>query len=258
MVSDCLELIEKIRASRSRWAVLEHFKSAFGASSRSSSEDWAQSDLWSAAEDSAKIAPVFIEALYDGCERLREGSTFVPEVRHINAVLARHNVGYLIQPPDLLALEQAAPPIEIPPPSPTLSERARAVLEGSLQRSEELLRENRPREAVQEILWLLETVTTAFRNVETRSGRVEGKYFNKIVSDLRNRHAGKTLDRILDWIMAMHGYLSAPAGGGIRHGMDLNEGVDIDANQALLFCNLTRSYIGYLVQEHDALTRDQR
>lgn len=68
------------------------------------------------------------------------------------------------------------------------------------------------RQAVQELPWLLETVTTAFQGLETESGTVQGKFFNKIVEDLRRRKQGTTLDQILDWV----GPLSILALGG-RH-----------------------------------------
>lgn len=160
-------------------------------------------------------------------------------------------------PPNLLARERGAPVIAVPLPQPTLADKARDVVEKSLQRSEQLLIEGHAREAVQEIIWLLETVATAFKGRETQSGRIEGKYFNQIVRDLRAKHAGTTLDRVLDWISMMHGYLSSPTGGGIRHGIDLAEGVDLDPNEARLFCNLTRSYISFLLVEHDSLVRQR-
>lgn len=134
-----------------------------------------------------------------------------------------------------------------------MAEKAKAVIEKSLNRSEELLTERRSREAVQEILWLLETVSTAFRGLETESGKVEGKYFNHIVRDLRSHHPGTTLERILDWINMMHGYLSSPKGGGVRHGIDLRDGVALDFNEARLFCNLTRSYILFLLTQHESI-----
>jgi hypothetical protein len=122
-----------------------------------------------------------------------------------------------------------------------------------LHRSEQLLSEGHPREAVQEILWLLETVTTAFRGIETESGTVEGKYFNQIVRDLRVKRPGTTLDRVLEWVTSVHGYLSSPTGGGVRHGLDLSQGVELDANEARLFCNLIRSYLAFLLAEHERL-----
>ena len=100
---------------------------------------------------------------------------------------------------------------------------------------------------------MLETVATAFRGIETQAGKIEGNYFNKIVGDLKAKNAGTTFNRVLEWITTMHGYLSSPTGGGVRHGIDLNGGVDLDVNQARLFCNLTRSYIQYLIVEHKAL-----
>lgn len=258
-VWDFMDLIEKIRTKHSRWTIFEHFKRAFGGISRSSSEDWAYTDLMTALRRGAENAPLFIECVYDGCNQLRDDKDgYVPDTTIMNAILERHNVGYVIQAGELVPRERATPPIEVTQPPPTLSDRARETLDGSLKRSEELLRENRPREAVQAILWLLETITTAFRGVETETGRVEGKYFNRIVQDLRNQGARPTLQRILDWITAMHGYLSAPAGGGVRHGTDLDQGVEIDANEARLFCNLTRSYISFLIVEHEALMRPKK
>ena len=55
------------------------------------------------------------------------------------------------------------------------------------------------------------------------------------------------------WLTTMHGYLSAPAGGGVRHGLDLDDGVEITHSEALLYCNLTRSYLGFLLTEHERL-----
>ena len=144
------------------------------------------------------------------------------------------------------------PVAEVPPP---LAERAAELLQASLSRSEELLSERRSREAVQESLWLLETVATAFRGLDMGVDKVEGKYFNQIVKDLRKAKAGTTLDRVMEWMTALHGYLSSPSGGGVRHGLDLDRGVPISDNEARLFCNLIRSYLSFLLIEHEHLAR---
>jgi hypothetical protein len=75
------------------------------------------------------------------------------------------------------------------------------------------------------------------------------------VRELRQANAGTTLQRVLDWMAALHGYLSSPAGGGVRHGLDLDEGVPISENEARLFCNLIRSYLSYLLVEYERLSR---
>lgn len=54
-------------------------------------------------------------------------------------------------------------------------------------------------------------------------------------------------------MLGLHGYLSSPTGGGVRHGVDLNEGVALELNEARLCCNLIKSYIGYLIAEHERL-----
>jgi len=102
---------------------------------------------------------------------------------------------------------------------------------------------------------LLETVSTAFHGLDVGDGTVEGKYFNKIAEDLRRYQKGTTLSQVLGWITALHGYLSSPTGGGVRHGVDLRSGISVQPNEARLFCNLIRSYASYLMAEHDRLAK---
>ena len=117
-----------------------------------------------------------------------------------------------------------------------------------------MLAEGKGREAVQESLWLLETVATAFRGVATETGTVEGKYFNDIVKDLQRLHKGTTVGRVLKWAEETHGYLSSPTGGGVRHGLDLNAGIELSPNDCRLFCNLVLSYLTFLLAEHERLS----
>lgn len=52
----------------------------------------------------------------------------------------------------------------------------------------------------------------------------------------------------------MYGYLSSPGGGQIRHGMNLRDDIQLNRNEARLYCNLIRSYVEYLLGEHERLT----
>lgn len=254
-VNELLDSLSRIHTPHSRKWVLEIFKSNFGAVHGSSSESWAYSDLSSAMDYEASNAPHFIECFFDGCQEIVRQGFYAPDEAFINSVLRKYNVGYEIRGDELVAKEQVGPMVQVSAPPPSLAESARKTLEESLSRSEQLLAEGHGREAVQEVLWLLETISTAFRGVETPAGRIEGKYFNKIVGDLRKRLPGTTFERVLSWIDTMHGYLSAPGGGGVRHGKDLDSNVDLDLNQARLFCNLTRSYVSYLIGEYDVMVQ---
>jgi len=262
VLSECIDLIGKAATQRDRQEALEHFKGYFCAASGSShswssSVSWAETDLWTYARAAARNAPLFIEAFYDACRAFAgdDPDAWAPDVDMLNELLARHSVGYVVRPPRLEPREHASTMIEVAPPPPTLAERAATILQESLTRSEQLLAEGRGREAVQESLWLLETVATAFRGVETETGSVEGKYFNQIVRDLRSAAPDGVLNRVLDWVTSLHGYLSSPTGGGVRHGLDLRSGVEIDDNEARLFCNLIRSYLSFLLIEHQRLSR---
>lgn len=261
-ISECIELIRRVSTQGDTQDILEHFKGYFCRACgtthvRSSSASWAETDLWHYVSEAAQNAPVFIEAFYDACVSFGrdDPNLFAPDVGMINALLSKHRIGYEVQPPRLILRENAAPLVEVTERPAMLAEKALEMLQSSLARSEELLSQGHGREAAQESLWLLETVATAFRGLDTDTGTIEGKYFNQIVKQLRASNPGTTLDRVLDWVAALHGYLSSPTGGGVRHGLDLAEGIAIGDNEARLFCNLVRSYLSFLLVEHERLVR---
>jgi len=254
-------LISRIAAQGDLQVVLEHFKNYFAGaagttSNWSSSASWAETDLRRCMNTAAENAPLFIEAFYDACEALQRAHPHyvVPDVDLINRALSNHNGGYQIQPPDLVS-QNAQHAIEVPQRPLSLDQQAQEIIQRSLRQSEQFLSEGRDRQAVQEIIWLLETVSTAFQGLDTGSGTVQGKYFNKIAQDLRSHHKGKILEQVLAWVTTLHGYLSSPTGGGIRHGTDLKTGIVIQPNESRLFCNLIRSYISYLMAEHTRLSK---
>jgi hypothetical protein len=256
-IEELLGNIRKLSLQGHRWDVLEHFKSYMASATgspncHSSSESWAESDLQYNMDTAGENAPVFIEAFFEGCESLKRKNPdwWTPDSDAINSILRRHNIGYQIQGAQLVSLDSSQPAVPVPPAPPTLEQTALELYQTSVKRSEDLLLQGHPREAVQESLWLLETVSTAFRGVETESGSVAGRYFNQIVRDLRRLHPGTTLERTLEWITALHGYLSSPGGGGVRHGLDLTSGTPLSQNDGHLYCNLIRSYLGYLLAEH--------
>ena len=262
-LDECLEIIRKVATQGDIQRVFEHFKGYFcmavgSTHIWSSNAGWAETDLHSYMQQAAGNAPLFIEAMVEACRRVFQlGEHFyAPDTAAINVLLAKHEIGYEVREDELLMREEATvmvTQIEVPEPPPTMAEQAAGILRECIGRSDQLLAEGRDREAVQEILWLIETVSTAFRGIDTATGTVEGNYFNKIVQELRRYHPGTTLDRVLSWVEALHGYLSSPTGGGVRHGTDLRNGIALSPQDARLFCNLIRSYIAFLLSEHERL-----
>lgn len=259
-VRDFFEVILRITTSGNGWNVLEAFKARFAAStgessSRSSSRSWAESDLADLMNRAAVNAPLFIEAFYDTCEALSASGTPVPDISVINEVLAQSATGYEIQPPDLVRVSSDRGVIAPPQPAVSLDEQAQIALRQSLGTAEQFLQQGQNRPAVQELLWLLETIATAFEGVETDTGTVQGNYFNKIIADLRAHHVNAPTSMVLAWCNSLHGYLSSPTGGGIRHGTHvLKADLTLSAHEARLYCNLIRSYIFFLIEEHARLT----
>lgn len=247
------ELVLAIAAqSASAWNIFELFKAKFnGARSYSSSESWAAGDLRDGMFAASGNAAVFISAFWAGCEQVRaEYPTIgLPDADVVNRILSEHKLPYEVRPPELLPRSLHAP-IAVKTPEKSIGERAIDLIQVSLNQADRFLHERQPRQAVQEILWLLETVSTAFQGNESGTGTVEGKYFNEIVRDLRKYNRGTALAEALGWMFKMHGYLSSPTGGGVRHGTHLAGGISPSLHEAQLYCNLTRSYINYLLAEH--------
>lgn len=237
--------------SDSSWAIFELFKARFsGGYSRSSNESWAISDLQSAMSAAADNAPVFIDAFWNGCEQVQSAYQGIglPGADVVNQLLYEHGVPYEVRPPALLARHPQTA-IAVHAHEETLDERAYTLIHASLDQADRFLLEQRPRHAVQEILWLLETVSTAFQGQASGTGTVEGTYFNEIIRNLRSNNRGSALNEALGWMTKMHGYLSSPGGGGVRHGTQLATNITPTIREAYLYCNLTRSYISYLLAE---------
>jgi hypothetical protein len=259
------EMISRISGQGHRKYLLEHFKAHFAAAAGmphniSSDVSWAETDLQHLVSLAGANAPVFIDAFYSACQELaqRNPDMELPDLSLLNRILSDGAAGYEIRPPVLVATRHNIP-IAIPERSLSLSEQAHEIIQSSLAASERLLAEGTEdanRRAVQEILWLLETVTTAFRGIRTDDGTVQGNYFNRIIGDLRTIGRGRSSEQILGWMMALHGYLSAPSGGGVRHGLDLRDGAAVRPTEARLYCNLIRSYITFLIMEHERLFRE--
>jgi len=246
------QIINKL--AKDEQLIFEKFKRAFASASgqstsTSSSSSWASSDLMGYMDEASNNAPLYIEAFYDGWSSLGSDRPGV-NIEVINKILAKANSRYQIKDGELIFGPELIPSPEIPK---TLLEEARNTIDASLTEAERLFQEGRYRPAVQETLWLLETIVTVFDKMEVEGHKIEGKYFNKIIEKLAEKTSQATLKQVIDWVRKLHGYLSAPAGGGIRHGTHLAEGVAVTPNEARLYYNLSKSYITYFLGEYETL-----
>lgn len=250
--------VERIASQGDAKRVVETFKAAFsgGGIGWSSNLSWAWSDLDRIMTGAAENGPLFIEVFWGTCVSLEAEGLDVPDVALINQALATHAAGYELQPPRLIARSLHAPVI-VPERVPSLDEQARTLITESLAAADRFLAIGQGRQAVQELLWLLETISTAFRGAISGDGSVQAKYFNKIVDEMRAAGRGTAQDQILNWMSTLHGFLSSPTGGGVRHGRDLQAGIAIQPHEAQLYCNLIRSYLTYLMQEHELRARSR-
>jgi hypothetical protein len=260
-LADFIVLIRRVAGQHpNRQHILEHYKRFFAdaagrPSYTSSSLSWAESDLRDYMGEAGAKAPMFIEAFYDAGNSMNRANPeiIVPDVESINYILAKHGIGYEIQLPNLVS-RNPQQSIPVPERPASLDEQAHDIIQRSLKEAEEALALGRGRQAVQEVLWLLETVATAFQGIEIGEATVQGKYFNKIAHDLRRHHRGKTVEQVIAWMTTLHGYLSSPTGGGVRHGATLKS-EEMLIHEARLFCNLIRSYLSFLLEEHERLSR---
>jgi hypothetical protein len=245
--------------SRGNQNTIEYFKKYFSgfsgyAYSRSSDLGWAESDLFRNMWGAAKNAPLFIEAFYDACYE-KEKDFPVPDLSIINQILSTHETGYRIEPPNLIyngeLNHEVIVPLEV---YVSLEKKAQDIIQQSLANSKKHLNEGSYRAAVQESLWLLETISTIFKGVQVDDDtKIVGKYFSKIIPELKKKKNNQTLSNVINWIEILHGFLSSTTRGGIRHGMDLQEGIATTSQEAKLYCDLIASYISYLLSEYEQL-----
>ncbi|SEH83139.1 Abortive infection C-terminus [Rheinheimera pacifica] len=100
-VDDFISLIRRVSGGMSRQGIIEVFKQHFCKVSgdyyaRSSSIDWAESDMSSQAQNAAKDAPNFIAAVYEALEELEHSGATVPTVQNINQILLKNQDHYQI------------------------------------------------------------------------------------------------------------------------------------------------------------------
>lgn len=100
-VDDFTSLIRRVSGAMSRQQIIEVFKQHFCKVSgdyyaRSSSLDWAESDMSSQAQNAAKDAPNFIAAVYEALEELENSGASVPTVQYINQILLNNQDHYQI------------------------------------------------------------------------------------------------------------------------------------------------------------------
>jgi hypothetical protein len=262
VVNDFFGFIKKVAGQLpNRKPVIEHYKRHFAdAAGRtfyaSSALSWAETDLDSYMTDAAANAPLFIEAFYEAGLSLQMANPqlLVPDVAMINSILAKHAAGYELSPPDLIACNPSPLSIRVPERPLSLDVQAHEIIEQSLKKADDELVLGNGRQAVQEILWLLETVSTAFQGLAVGDSTVQGKYFNHIADELRRHQKGQTAEQAITWMKTLHGYLSTPTGGGVRHGGTLKADVKMLPHEARLIYNLIRSYLAFLLSEHERLS----
>jgi len=263
VTSEFFVLIKKVAGQhQNRQHVIEHYKRYFAdASGRpaytSTSLSWAETDLDSYMTDASENAPLFIEALFDAGNSLQMTNPhfIVPDVATINKILLRYNAGYELAPPSIIAKNPRPAPIPVQERPPSLDEKAHEIIQKSLRKAEDDLALNNGRQAIQEILWLLETVSTAFQGMSVGDNTIQGKYFNNIADELKRHQKGQTVEQAIVWMKALHGYLSSPTGGGVRHGGTLKGGIEMRPHEARLFYNLIRCYLSFLLDEHERLSK---
>ena len=100
-VNDFMVILGRISGPISRHQIVEVFKQYFCKASgsyyaRSSSLDWAESDMITQAYNAAKDAPNFIAAIYEALEELEHKNVTVPKVQHLNQILKNNNAQYEI------------------------------------------------------------------------------------------------------------------------------------------------------------------
>jgi hypothetical protein len=123
VVKDFLSLMKRVSAPIGKQQVIEIYKQHFCKVSgdyyaKSSSLDWAESDMNTQAYNAASDAPNFIAAVYDSFAELQQLGAVVPHEQNINQILANHQQHFQIVSGQLNATGAAVAP---PPVTESIS-----------------------------------------------------------------------------------------------------------------------------------------
>jgi hypothetical protein len=90
-------------------------------------------------DSAAENAPLFIEAFFDACEDLKdlENPVPVPDLRTINAVLAKHDTHFRIDPPNLVHTAGMGP-VTAPEIPETLEQKTQTLIKESFEEAKKL------------------------------------------------------------------------------------------------------------------------
>lgn len=118
VVNDFLSLMKRVSVPSGKQQVIEIYKQHLCKVSgdyyaKSSSIDWAESDMNTQAHNAANDAPNFIAAVYDAFEELQQLGAVVPQEQNINQVLANHQQHFQIVSGQLNATGVAVTPPQV-------------------------------------------------------------------------------------------------------------------------------------------------
>lgn len=123
-VDDLLALgvrIQSPNGEKSKYeAFKRHFATALGTSYASSSSlSWAESDFWRDGRSAAEDAPNFIASFWNACEDLQRSGSPIPDISHLNEILAFHDVPFRVENGHLvelsIGLEVESPAVPLTP-----------------------------------------------------------------------------------------------------------------------------------------------
>lgn len=263
-LDDLKELAQKLSgfSSGGMWDGVETFKknlyhaAGIPYSGRSSSEGWAVTDLGIALSNLQSKPPLLIEAFVDAGRALQDstGRPLLSDPTPLNEVLSSHRLAYTVQGDELLLTGGVTPSHT---PAPTLLENTHNELWQRWSRADQLLSENRPREAVDSIWYVVESVLLVYRGTKVGDAVVEGTYFNEIAKSLRKASGAETgLSLIFPIVLKiaeqLQSFLSAPNQGGVRHGIAAGT-APIDPAAAKLLISFCKALSTFLCEQYTRL-----
>ncbi len=171
----------------------------------------------------------------------------------MNRVLSEQNTGFVIQPPNLIS-QDAQELINVSEEPLSLDQQAQEIIQQALAQSEKLCLKDMIGQPSRKFYGFSKLSPLPFRGSILTWGPFRGNtsirspmIYEGSIEEVRWRRflTGSRLYTVI---------CPRPTGGGIRHGTDLKAGIATQPNEARLFCNLIRSYIGYLIAEHKRLS----
>jgi len=225
--------------------------------SHSTSVEWAANDFRQRAYSARESARSFLADILEGFRQIERYGFPTRSEADVNTVLREVRSRWRVAN-GLAQVNTTASGVDTRNQGLAISEGCRREIDASVDKAEILLANGDGRDAVREMVDLMETVTSAFQGREFGGRKFKGKNLSHVAKSLASLGDDEFIRHAMHEMERFYGLMSSRE-RGVRHGKlweVLESGADIDILAAQLYCDMARAYMNFILATYDKIGGD--